>query len=64
MIPVYIFQNNQYAIYFTSDDMISKLEAFKNHILDKFYLIEITRIGLLQIRYKYSDEEKYLIKFL
>ena len=52
MIPVYIFQNNQYAIYFTSDDMISKLEAFRNHILDKFYLIEITRIGLLQIIYK------------
>ena len=36
-------QNNQYVIYFTSDDMIPKVEAFTNHKLDTFYMTEIIR---------------------
>ena len=43
IIPVDYCQNIQYIINFTSDDMISKVEVFKNHKLDTFYITEIMR---------------------
>ena len=48
MIPVHCFQKNQFAINFTSDDMIPKYEMFTNHKLDTFYLTEIMRTEGLQ----------------
>ena len=36
IIPVDCYQTNQYLNNFTSDDMIFKFEAFKNHKLDTF----------------------------
>ena len=36
---------------FTTDDMISKFDAFTNHKLDTFNLTEITRKEGLQVLY-------------
>ena len=38
MISVDCYQKNKYVITFTTDDMISKFEAFENHKLVILYL--------------------------
>ena len=45
IIPVDCFQKNFYVTIFTSNDMISKFEAFTYHKLDAYYLTESMIIG-------------------
>ena len=49
MIPMDCSQNTQYVINFTSDEMISKFEAFTNNKKDTFHLIKSTRTEWLQM---------------
>ena len=55
MIPVDYFQNNKQVINFTTDDTVSKFEAFANHKLDTFYLTENTITEWIQVQDKYWD---------
>ena len=49
--PQYGWENN-----FTSDDMISKFEAFTNHKLYTLYQTEINKIEWIQMIDEYWDE--------
>ena len=53
-----ILQKNKYVTNFTTDDMISKFEAFTNHKLNPFYLTDSMRTEWLQILDEYWDEER------
>ena len=43
MIPMDLYQKKKYTINFTTDDTISKFEAFTKKKMDGLYLTEITR---------------------
>ena len=56
MIPVDLFQHNQYVVYFNTEDMISEYEAFTNHKIDMFYLDEITVTEWAQMIDEHRDK--------
>ena len=48
--------NNQYVIIFTTNDIIYKFYALKNHKLDALYLTKTTRKEFIQVLYEYWYE--------
>ena len=56
MIPLYLYQNNEPVINFTTDDMISKLESFSKNRTDALDLTKIMRTKWLKMLDKYWDE--------
>ena len=49
-IPVDCCQNNQYIINFTTDDNISKFEAYTNYKPDTLYLTESMKTEWIQVQ--------------
>ena len=56
-IPLDFFQRNKFIINFTTDDMVSKFEAFTNYKIYTFDLTEIMRTECLQVIDEYRDKE-------
>ena len=65
MIPVDFCQNSKYETNFTTDDMVSKSEAFSNHKLDIFDLTESSRPEWIQVidKYWYGEITSYYSYF-
>ena len=56
IIPVYLCQNNEHVINFTTDDMRSKFDVFLKKKIDVLYLTEIMQTEWLQTLDEYLDE--------